>query len=117
MFAMAGLAEAAVSFDLFICWCALFIVAVLLFFAWYRQSWRFALGAGVLVLGLGALFQPWGAFIPTPQQFAHWEKDPDYLYWRVRERVLAVVWAFVVVLTAAAIVHYARHKRNDGPSV
>jgi hypothetical protein len=114
---MAGLAEAAISFGLFICWCALFVIAVLLFFAWYRESWRFALGAAILVLILGIVFQPWSAFIPTPKGFASWSNDPDYLYWRARERLMCVAWAVVLAAAAFAVVHYAKHKRNELPSV
>jgi hypothetical protein len=117
IFAIAGQGEAAIGFGQFVCWCALFVIAVLLFFAWYRESWRFALGAATLALVLGAFFQPWNAFLPPPQGFAYWLDDPDYVYWRGRERLVCAAWVVVFAVAALALVHYARHKPREIPIV
>lgn len=98
LIAMAGLAEAAFSQQLFMCWVGLIVIGGFLIAAAIRRSH----GIAALVIGLavlfGGAFEPWSAFAKVSGD------DPDLIYWVGRYRVMATVWVSVIVAAAGLII-------------
>ena len=96
--AMAGLAEAAFSQQLLMCWAGLIFICAFLIAAAIRRSH----GIAGLVIGLavlfGGAFEPWSAFASVSGD------DPDLVYWISRYRIMATVWIAVIVAAVALII-------------
>jgi hypothetical protein len=109
LFAMANLTEAESKFLIPAGWGGLWIVGVLLFFAWLRQSWRLALVAGVITMGVGVVLRPWHALVPTPW---HWQQDPEYVQWLVGFRIVSMAWVVALLISVRLVFCYTRRKRR-----
>ncbi len=105
VFAMAGLAEAAVFYGLLIVGGILLVAAGLLALAWWKQSAMTATIAFVLVILDGLLLQPWSAFAPSISD------DPDEASWLVRLRIASVIWGLFVVIAASCLAMIIRRRR------
>ena len=91
LFAMGGIAEAAVFKGLLLVAAILSLSGGLLALAW-RKRWPMAAGIAVFVcLLVGLLVQPWMAFVPTASH------DPDELFWRLWLRIVSVMWVIMVL--------------------
>ena len=104
--AMAGMAEAAVSFGLLIVGALLFAVIVSLIFAWFRRSMRVATIACIVLAVATFLLQPWSVFTPPSST-----NDPDEAYWIERYRFVSAIWACIFVATIACLIRASRSPR------
>jgi hypothetical protein len=109
LIAMAGLAEAAFSQQLFMCWASLIVIGAFLITAAIRRS----PGIAALVIGLavlfGASFEPWSAFAKASGD------DPDLIYWIGRYRVMATVWVGIIVAAGALIILFRVFPKRAAP--
>jgi hypothetical protein len=94
--AMAGLAEAALSYDLVISWAVLVLALVLMVIGLVMRSWKFELVPVVIVLAFTVLCMPW-----TPFQSVETD-DPDAVFWVSQYRIQGVFWAVLVLAVGAS---------------
>ena len=87
--AMAGLAEAAIFFQLLIAAVILLVVTGLLALAWWKRSWVATIIGCVFMLIAGALLQPWVVFRSAGSD------DPDEMDLLVKYRIASVIWALL----------------------
>ena len=105
VFAMAGLEEMAILYELRLITSVLIVIVVMLGFAWWFRSIEWTSIAAAALLPTGMLLQPWTAFQPP-------SSDPDDVYWTFWMRVESGFWALVVVLAATCLIAVIRRKRS-----
>ena len=103
--ATGGLDELAMAVGEAIIVCILLGCAGLVAFSWWKRSLVGAVVACILVLGVGALLQPWGFIAPPPPS--------DYIdaLWLPTLRVVSAIWALAVIVTGACLVSVIRHRK------
>ena len=106
IFAMTGLAEAAMLNGLLLVAAVLALVAGLLGLAWRKQWWLAAAVGWVLCLIAGLLLQPWSAF-----RGPEFPNDPDEIYWLIRWRLASGVWAAVFAAAVYSLIAVIRRRR------
>jgi hypothetical protein len=104
--AAAGLAEAAWSAQLFICWICLLLIAITLLVAWRVWSRRACAVAMGLSVAFGVFFTPWAAFQGTA------DTDPDVVLWSGRFRAMAVFWLGVLCASLVSLICIWRIPRH-----
>lgn len=104
--AMAGLAEAAIFFQLLIAAVILLVVTGLLALAWWKRSWVATIIGCVFMLIAGALLQPWVVFGPPDSD------DPDEMDLLVKYRIASVIWALLLIAATATVVRVRKAKRE-----
>lgn len=110
MLADAGPAGAAIFFRLLLMGVLLAVVIVLLAVSWLKRSTVATLIAGVLVLVIGVLLQPWTLITPPPAG------DTGDAQGLGQLRIAAVIWALFVVATAICLPRVmCRRKPKPGP--
>ena len=105
---MAGMAEAAVFFQLLIA-AGIFLLAVG-FFAlfWWKRKKGFETIFWILVVIAGIFVEPWLIFESLSSD------DPDEAYWLVRFRIGSIIWSLFVF---AAIILIRRWRlKKDAPN-
>jgi Na+/melibiose symporter-like transporter len=117
MLALSGGAKEAANFTLYGLASMVLVIAALLCFALFRKSARARVGAGVLAVLSGVLFNPFVAFLVTPVDRNTMLPDPEYVAWQKEFRIVGVFWAIAFVAALALIVHHRRRKHYDPPAI
>ena len=104
MFATGGLDHVAMALGEVVT-CGIFLLSAgLVVLSWWKHSLVSVGIASVLLLGVGALLQPWTLIAPPPSN------DPADAFWLFRLRVISIVWLLLVMVTAACVVRVVRYR-------
>jgi hypothetical protein len=106
VFAMAGLAEAAIAEGLMVLGAGLVITVVLIIISLWRRSWVIGVIALVVCLGVGGFFEPWMSFSAKADP-----NDPDQDHWLFRCRLVAMIWLLCCVVGVASLAFIVRRRR------
>lgn len=109
LFAMAGLAEAAMAEDLFVGWCGLLLLGIVVLIGWVRRSFATAMTAVGLACLLALMFAPWEAFRTVESD------DHDVHYWASAFRTLSLWLAFGAFAAIASLVRSLQEGTCIGP--
>jgi hypothetical protein len=106
VFAMAGLAEAALARDLVVQWFFLISAFMLAIVAWWRCSW-IAITLACAACLCVAVSNPWASF-----RHPEFPYDQDEMYWLIRYRIAAATWFILSIGCFAGLVLIIRRNRR-----